>query len=322
MSSSTHPGADQRPTRQSFWPWLARAPLTRIVVFAMLLIGLLYVARHMVGPLGLAMSMGQAPAAQLWSMALLDLLPFVLAYWLLVRWLERRKLDELALRKLVPHTAAGLLLGAGLMLLVTGVLWLVGAYRVVGSHAGAPWVRGLLLMGVLPGVTEEIVSRGVLYRIVEDGMGSWTALAVSSLFFGFMHAMNPNATVWSCIAIAIEAGLLLGLLYTVTRSLYACMGLHAGWNFLQGPVLGIPVSGFDQQGLLVSTLSGPRWLSGGEFGAEASVVSVLLLGAASVGLGIHAVRRGLIKPPFWRRMAGSGAGMEVPAGAPDLRTSA
>jgi membrane protease YdiL (CAAX protease family) len=290
-------------SRKRFWPWIACAPLTRIVVFAMLLIGLLFVCRQLMNVFGLPASLDQASYAQLLPIMLLNLFAFGFAYWLMVRWLEQRKLDELAIRELLPDAAIGLAIGGGLMLLVTGVLWLSGAYRVVGVQADAPWLRGLLLVGVLAGVTEEILFRGVIYRIVEDGMGSWVALAVSSLLFGFVHAMNPGATLWSCIAIAIEAGLLLGLLYTVTRSLYMCMGLHAGWNFVQGSVLGIPVSGTAPHGLLVATLSGPRWLSGGAFGAEASAVSVVLLGAVSCVLAVHAVRHGLIKPPFWRRQA-------------------
>ena len=299
-SSTTHPEAA---TSRRFWPWIARSPLSRIVVFAMLLIGLLFVCRQLMNAFDLPASLAKASLAQLLSIVLLNLFAFGFAYWLMVRWLEQRKLDELAMRKLLPDTAIGLAIGAGLMLLVTAVLWLAGAYRIVGVQADAPWLRGLLLVGLLPGVTEEIVSRGVLYRIIEDGMGSWIALAVSSLLFGFAHAMNPGATLWSCIAIAVEAGLLLGLLFTLTRSLYMCMGLHAGWNFLQGPVLGIPVSGTTPHGLLVATLSGPRWLSGGAFGAEASVVSVLLLGTASCALAVLAVRRGQVKPPFWRRAA-------------------
>ncbi len=300
---ATDPHTDSAPAQRSFWPWVARAPLTRIVVFVMLLIGMLYATNHVLAAFGFPNPQDKPSDGQLTVIALCDLLSFTFAYWLLVRWLEQRKVDELAARKLLPDTALGLALGAGLMLLATGLLWLAGAYHIVDTQPDAPWIRGLLVAGVLPGVTEEIVSRGVVYRIVEDGMGSWIALVVSSLFFGFAHAMNANATLWSCIAIAIEAGLLLGLLYTVTRSLYVCMGLHAAWNFVQGPVLGIPVSGIDQHGLLVSTLNGPVWLSGGAFGAEASVVTVLLLTTASGALAVVAVRRGLIKPPFWRTPA-------------------
>ncbi|MEO8742897.1 MAG: type II CAAX endopeptidase family protein [Lysobacteraceae bacterium] len=299
---STSPSLNEADVSQPrFWPWLVRAPLTRIVVFMILLIGMLFATAHIQVALQLPASSKDASAWQLVPIVLFKLLSFAFAYWLLVRLIEQRKVVELAARKLLPHSLAGFGIGVALMLAVTGMLWLAGAYSVVGTDAQTPWLRNLILVGVLPGITEEIVSRGVLYRIVEEGMGSWIALIVSSLIFGFMHAMNAHATLWSCLAIAIEAGLLLGLLFTVTRSLYVCMGLHAGWNFVQGAVLGIPVSGTDPHGLLVATLQGPTWLSGGLFGAEASVVSVALLGGMSCALAMLAIRRGLIVPPFWRR---------------------
>ena len=67
----------------------------------------------------------------------------------------------------------------------------------------------------------------MLFRIVEEGLGTWWALAISALLFGAIHIANPGATLWSSAAIAIEAGLLFGLLYHVTRSLPLCMGVHA-----------------------------------------------------------------------------------------------
>jgi hypothetical protein len=106
---------------------------------------------------------------------------------------------------------------------------------------------------------------------------------------------------WAGAAIAIEAGILFGLLYLVTRSLWVCMGLHAAWNFMQGTVYGIPVSGTPADGWLVSTRSGPDWLSGGVFGAEASVIALSLCSLASAALMVVALRRGLIAPPSWRR---------------------
>ena len=98
------------------------------------------------------------------------------------------------------------------------------------------------------------------------------------------------------MAIAIEAGVLLALLYRVTRSLWPCIGLHAAWNVLQGTVFGIPASGTQAHGWLIYSRTGPDWLSGGVFGAEASVVALL----TCFMLGI-ALRRGSIVGPAWRR---------------------
>ena len=78
---------------------------------------------------------------------------------------------------------------------------------------------------------------------------------------------NLGASLWSSTAIAIEAGLLLAMVYHLTRSLWACVGLHAAWNIMQGAVYGIPVSGNPEDGFLVAKMTGPDWLSGGAFGA-------------------------------------------------------
>jgi uncharacterized protein len=98
-----------------------------------------------------------------------------------------------------------------------------------------------------------------------------SALVISGLVFGLLHVANPNATLLAGLAIAIEAGILLGGVYMLTRRLWLAMGLHLAWNLTQGGVYGVAVSGHAMDGLLESALSGPAWLSGGAFGAEASV---------------------------------------------------
>jgi len=159
-----------------------------------------------------------------------------------------------------------------------------------------------LVIGLGAGIGEEVVARGVIFRIVEEGLGTWWALLISALFFGIAHIFNPGATLWSSAAIAIEAGLLLGMIYHVTRSLWACVGLHAAWNIMQGTVYGIPVSGGAAKGWLVSNRTGPDWLSGGVFGAEASVVALGVSLLVTVSLLIVALRRGsIVAPVWWRR---------------------
>ena len=113
------------------------------------------------------------------------------------------------------------------------------------------------------------------------------------------RSLQPGASV---SAIALEAGLLFGLLYNVTRSLWLCMGVHAAWNMAQGPFYGIPVSGFEQHGLLASHMQGPEWLTGGAFGAEASVAALCICSMATAVCLAVAIRRGTLVPPPWRRV--------------------
>jgi membrane protease YdiL (CAAX protease family) len=282
---------------------LLRSPVGRIVAFFVVLAALGFIAGRLYEALGLPE--GSLPFDQVTPLIeAFRLAPVVLAYWLLVRFIERRRVDELAGRKALPHVLLGILGGAAVFSLVVGALWALGAYVVDGVNRDAHWLGPILVMGVGAGVGEEIVSRGVIFRIVEEGLGTWAALLVSAAVFGGLHIWNPNATPWSALAIALEAGLLFGLLYHVTRSLWVCMGAHAAWNVAQGPFYGVPVSGFEQHGLLVSHMRGPDWLTGGAFGAEASVVALGLCSMATAACLAIALRRGSLLAPSWRRKRG------------------
>ncbi|MGE7138077.1 CPBP family intramembrane glutamic endopeptidase [Luteibacter sp. NPDC031894] len=279
---------------------LLRSPLGRIVAFFATMTALFFIAGRIYAGLGLPK--GNLTFDQITPLIeALRLAPVVLAYWLLVRTIERRRLDELAARKAVPHVLLGIAGGAIVFSLVVGALWALGAYVVDGVNHDVHWLGPILAMGVGAGVGEEIVSRGVIFRIVEEGLGTWAALLLSAAVFGGLHIWNPHATTWSALSIALEAGLLFGLLFHVTRSLWVCMGAHAAWNVAQGPLYGIPVSGFEQKGLLAAHMQGPDWLTGGAFGAEASVVALALCSIATAGCLAIAVRRGSLVAPSWRR---------------------
>lgn len=281
--------------------WLVLSPVARIIFFAAMFLLLGYsLAALLPDTRSNAVAIGSLTHIRRYLITFT--LPAVLAYVLLVRLLERRPVTELALRRVLPDSLLGTAAGLLLFSAVVGVLYLSGSYHIIGTDPDAPWLPALLVVGLGAGIGEEVICRGVLFRIIEEGLGTWAALMVSALLFGAAHITNPGATLWSSAAIAIEAGLLFGLVYHVTRSLPVCMGLHAAWNFAQDTIYGIPVSGFKADGWLVSTRSGPDWLSGGAFGAEASVVALSLCSVCTLGLVIVAVRRGSIVPCVpWQR---------------------
>lgn len=292
------PTAAEQGKFRRFAGWLWRTPFARMVHFAVLLLAFTMLARAAANVMHVSPNSLKAMDANLVS-TVLAVLPCVLAYWVLARLIEHRKVDELSWRK-SPQLLWGVLGALVLFALLTAQLWAAGVYRITG-YGDAPLWALFLLTAVAPGITEEIVSRGILFRLTEEGLGTWIALAVSALFFGFMHAFNPGATVWSSVAISIEAGLLFGLLYHVTRSLWWCIGLHAGWNFVQGAVFGIPVSGIKIDGLFDSQLQGPDWLDGGGFGAEASVLTVLTCTIFTLLLLRRTLRARSVVAPFWKR---------------------
>lgn len=222
------------------------------------------------------------------------------AYALLVRLLERRRVSELSLNGAGTELALGVALGASLFSAVIGALWLLGYYHVAG-FGGWSAAAGALAGALTSGAVEEIMFRGVVFRNVEDLVGTWASLAISAALFGLLHIANPHASPWAAAAIAIEAGLLLGAGFVLTRRLWLVMGLHFAWNFTQGGIFGVAVSGGRASGLMLSTLTGPPLISGGTFGAEASVFAVTICLAAGVLLAWRAHALGHFVRARWRR---------------------
>lgn len=98
---------------------------------------------------------------------------------------------------------------------------------------------------------------------------------------------------WAQLGLVIEAGILLGAAYLVTRRLWFVIGIHLAWNAVQGGVYSSSISGTEaQHGLLRLEATGPDWLTGGTMGVEGSAVTVLVGLVAGIILLVIAVRRG------------------------------
>ncbi|MEV3921177.1 CPBP family intramembrane glutamic endopeptidase [Actinomadura coerulea] len=195
-------------------------------------------------------------------------------YRWVVRRTERREPAELALKGAAGALTRGMLIGFAMFAAVIVNIAFLGHYRVdgFGSATGPVALLGFMAAAA---VSEEVMFRGVLFRIIEERTGTWAALALTGLVFGLMHLPNPNADLWSALAIAVEAGGMLAAAYVATRNLWVPIGLHFAWNFAGAGIFGTDVSGKDApDGLLDGATSGPTLLSGGEFGPEASLYAV------------------------------------------------
>jgi hypothetical protein len=206
-----------------------------------------------------------------------------------------------------------LLFGAVLFSAVVGVAALADVYNIVGDGGTSDLLRMAIAVAILPGFMEELLFRGIMFRWIEELAGSWVALLLTSALFGLGHFYNPNATAFSSFAIALEAGVLLGGAYMLTRNLWLAIGLHAAWNFTQGWIFDVPVSGTNQDGMVEAQLSGPELLSGGAFGLEASVIAMVLATSAGVVLVVMAIKGGQLVQPWWtrRRLAREGGSEEA-----------
>jgi uncharacterized protein len=216
-------------------------------------------------------------------------------------FIEQRAVSELSLPGMGRELGIGLLVGAGLYAACELILIALGIYRITGLNSWSVMIPAIA-MALSSGVFEELLFRGVLYRSIETWFGSWVALVVSSLVFGLTHLMNPEATLEGALFIAVEAGILLAGAYMLTRRLWLSMGFHVAWNYTQSAVFSSVVSGNEAaQGLIRSTVKGPDFLTGGNFGLESSVLSLLLCTSTGIAMVVMAVKRGKIVPPIWKR---------------------
>lgn len=225
----------------------------------------------------------------------------IFTYKALKRWVERSPDHDFAWAGAVKETGAGLLFGSAIFSVATAVVALLGGFEVLGVRgAGQLWT--MLAIAIVSSVTEETIFRGIFLRHFESMIGTWGALALTSALFGAGHIFNPDATWFSSFAIAVEAGIMLGAAYLLTRRLWLAIGIHAGWNFAQGWLFSIPVSGGPAPlGLLITRRVGPDWLTGGNFGLEASAVALVVATAAGVIMMVRVIRRDGTRPPMWQR---------------------
>ena len=221
------------------------------------------------------------------------------------KWIEHRTPTELAIRHALPELGAGMFAGLTLFSSVMLLLLACGVYHSSGWGTMGQLAGGFGL-AVLAGIVEEILFRGLLFRLSAKLIGTWGALALTAALFGAAHAANRGATLSSSVAIAVEAGILLGATYAATKRLWLPIGLHVGWNFTEGSLFGMTLSGNKMaSGLVQGSLSGPRILTGGEFGPEASIIAVIVCLAAAVYFIRRTVKLRLVEPPVWSKSSQS-----------------
>ncbi|GAA0657928.1 hypothetical protein FHT00_002198 [Sphingomonas insulae] len=222
------------------------------------------------------------------------------AYAVAVHRGERRGPVEIAPRPLLPELAAGLAIGAGMFALVFAILRFAGAYT-IAAGVWNDWPSDLL-DALRTGFAEELLLRLIVFRLLMRAVGMWPALTLSALLFGALHLANPHASYVAAVAIVVEAGLMLAAFYLLNGRIWMAVGVHAAWNFVQGPVFGARVSGGTDAGsaFVSAPVAGtPDWLSGGAFGPEASLPAVI------VGFAVFVV---VLRAALSRRPRDQGAG--------------
>jgi len=200
-------------------------------------------------------------------------------YRFYVRRFEQRNASETNVRGAAPGLLRGIGIGAAISMAVVAILAATGTLAVT---SGGHWSAALkpLSEQAMVAIMEELLFRAVLFRVVEARWGTLTSLLVNVLLFAVAHLTNEHVTALAVLNTGV-AGLGLCAGWLLTRSLWLPVGMHFAWNYLFDGVLGVPVSGHAAHGWLQLQLAGPEWLSGGAYGVEGSVVTLLAWAAAA-----------------------------------------
>jgi len=205
-------------------------------------------------------------------------------YWLF-KYYEKREVSELALRYLPKEGLFGLCAAALVISLVILILYIMGYYKPTSINSDVFIQLYSFTIIATMAAAEEILMRGILYRITEASLGINIALIVSGLVFGIAHIGNENATWLSVISVGLY-GIIPGVTFSLTKRLWYPIFLHVGWNFAQA-FYGTVLSGMEEYssyGFFQSKMQGPELLTGGTFGPENSIITIALTLLLFVGL--------------------------------------
>ena len=279
-----------RPDCDPWWRRVLRHPLANMVGAAM----------AMFLPLALTFALMEALLPKDMGVAwpnLVAALVCALGYWIYVNRVERREVTELGGSGAPGEWARGAGLGVLLGLLTLAPLWGLGVYRIEGFGDSFPLLKQIPEM-LLVSVLEELLIRGVMFRIAEQAWGSRRALVFSTMLFVAAHF--PGEISLLGVLVTVAASLAFTAAFQISRRLWLPMGMHFAWNYLFSAVFSVPVSGHEAKGWLHGELSGPEWLSGGAYGVEASAMALLVWVVASAIFLRRAYSRGKFMPRLRR----------------------
>ena len=278
------------------WPVLI-STLFYVLLASLFIEGGLWIGSELVGPFSLVIGFlveffspgnGTASIQEFFYHYLLyyELSSFVIILFLFIFWvkvIEKNALSSLVFvkRNWLKYLAWGILMS----LVQMGVIALVYQLSGIGSFElnelslePILFILGLFPFWLLQGGTEEVATRGWLLTRIAARANLPLAIAISSSLFGFLHLGNSGVTFLSVLNIVLD-GVLAGLLLVYTDSIWLVVAQHGTWNYVQGNLLGFQVSGTGADASIFSFTmgSGPDWLTGGEFGAEGSLITTIVL---------------------------------------------
>ncbi len=224
----------------------------------------------------------------------------IFTYKVYTKTVENREAHEFSFTKILPEIGAGALLAFAVITFFVLVNYILGYYNIDEFNSFGNVVFMFFLQFKV-GFIEELLFRVIIFKLTEEIFGSWIAVAFQGILFGLAHAGNPNASLFTTLALIVSFTIFFGAGYMITRRIWFIFGFHWCWNFFQSGIFGLPNSGNIQPGLITPIVEGPIWITGGNWGAELSAISVFFLFAVGLYLVKLAVNKNQFVKPMWRR---------------------
>jgi uncharacterized protein len=277
---------------------IANNPIVKIILGLIVCVGLVVIGQGIAAKL-----LGLTPLDKDYRNLLKGIIVSVLAigsYAYFFKFYEKRSISELSMKRLAKNLIVGTLIGVTLQSLTIWVIYATGGFTVLSVNP-VSFIIIPLTIAFTVAIFEEILIRGIIFRIMEEKLGSYIALAISALLFGALHLPNEGSTLVSGLCIAVEAGLLLGAAFIYTRNLWFPIAIHFAWNFMQSGIFGAITSGNEKTtSLLTTKIEGPTIITGGQFGPEGTIQAAIFCSVVTVVLMVLNHRQNKLIQPYWK----------------------
>lgn len=215
----------------------------------------------------------------------------ILVTMLFCKWIQKRKMRTLGFKKpgMWKEYGIGMLVGFGMMTVIVLVGAVTGALKLQFNNEAAT-VGGIVMLVLLfvgfliQGMSEEVLCRGYFLISLARKKGNiWLGIIVSSLAFGALHLMNAGIAPLAFVNLVLF-GIFAGVYFVKRGNIWGVAAIHSIWNFAQGNIYGILVSGNDfGTTIFTSTINEEMTLiNGGAFGLEGGILTTIVLAAGTV----------------------------------------
>lgn len=230
----------------------------------------------------------------------------IFSFFIYIKLIEKRPFSSIGLKsnKKLKKYLIGSLVAIAMQLFYFIVVLIFGWAEVASEPIRTTAVTGtsvislvlLFLVGfMVQGASEEVVVRGWMMPVLSRHYNVSTAIIISSLFFGFLHILNPNVNLLSIVNLVLY-GVFAALYSLNDECLWGIFAQHSIWNWFMGNVLGLPVSGtiMGNASIIETKLTGPTWITGGAFGPEGGIIVTFILCVSILIVIRQLIKKGIL----------------------------